>query len=546
MSNALFIRYVLAALLTATILLCEKPPHAPEPVTAVCTWDGVSALDFVNSISCRKEFDALSGPPITPTLSDVQSVKALYELSSNRIYFASSSKYQLHFDFCSQALGFTGSHSDFNQQQYSDSPLRRYYCGTVNYFRGAGIYALQFFPDDRITAEGIRTTFLAIKDSAFFGDSLYFFPNSSSLEAISATLTDIPKISEQRIYEGQRFIALNPAVAFGYLRTVDIQEIDRTPVSRHDIIVVNGLPITLPVVAGIITTVFQTPLSHINVLSHNRATPNLAYPAAASDTLLSRLSGKLVCFTVTADTFSIREASIAEADSFWAAVEPHNPVVLSSNDDTSGIVPLSQLSYQSAEFVGAKAANLAEISRLRLGTDVLPVPECAFAIPFFYYRKHLDDNGITGEIAALLADSGIKNSASVRSDRLDKLRKRIIEAPLDQSLAAEVQSECLRCSSFTEFRFRSSTNVEDIEDFNGAGLYESHSAKPDIKSISKAIKEVYASMWTLRGFEERDFFRIDQLSCVMGILVHRSFADEQANGVAITAICPGLYHQCPN
>lgn len=49
--------------------------------------------------------------------------------------------------------------------------------------------------------------------------------------------------------------------------------------------------------------------------------------------------------------------------------------------------------------------------------------------------------------------------------------------------------------------FPSSTNAEDLEGFNGAGLYESikvmdTSNKDD---ISKAIKAVWASTWTMRS-----------------------------------------------
>ena len=54
------------------------------------------------------------------------------------------------------------------------------------------------------------------------------------------------------------------------------------------------------------------------------------------------------------------------------------------------------------------------------------------------------------------------------------------------------------------------------------------------KTIDNAVKKVWASLWNLRAFDERDYFMIDQHSIAMGILVHRSFPDEDANGVVLT------------
>jgi hypothetical protein len=41
-------------------------------------------------------------------------------------------------------------------------------------------------------------------------------------------------------------------------------------------------------------------------------------------------------------------------------------------------------------------------------------------------------------------------------------------------------------------------------------------------------------VWFQRAYEERDFYSIDHTKVGMALLVHRSFPDEEANGVAIT------------
>ena len=83
-------------------------------------------------------------------------------------------------------------------------------------------------------------------------------------------------------------------------------------------------------------------------------------------------------------------------------------------------------------------------------------------------------------------------------------------------------------------RCRSSTNNEDLPGFSGAGLYTSKTQHTDEGHISKSIKQVYASMWNFRAFEERDFYRVDHFVAAMGVLCHPNFENEKSNGVGVT------------
>ena len=54
------------------------------------------------------------------------------------------------------------------------------------------------------------------------------------------------------------------------------------------------------------------------------------------------------------------------------------------------------------------------------------------------------------------------------------------------------------------------------------------------RPMDEAMKKVWASLWSYGAYMERQYFGINQRTVYMGILVHRSFPEEQINGVAIT------------
>jgi pyruvate,water dikinase len=78
-------------------------------------------------------------------------------------------------------------------------------------------------------------------------------------------------------------------------------------------------------------------------------------------------------------------------------------------------------------------------------------------------------------------------------------------------------------------------------------VYESLSAYGSgVGRASDRIREVWASVWTFRAFEERQFWNIDHGAMRMGIAVNAAVDDEVANGVLITQdlanpVAPGFY-----
>jgi hypothetical protein len=119
---------------------------------------------------------------------------------------------------------------------------------------------------------------------------------------------------------------------------------------------------------------------------------------------------------------------------------------------------------------------------------------------------------------------------------LEALRDDMKDTPLDSEFEAAVIAKLNAEYPGVRMRFRSSTNAEDLDGFTGAGLYTSKSGDPGDpeRPVADAIRKVWASVWFFRAFEERSYRSIDHLSVAMALLVHHSFPEEEANGVALT------------
>jgi hypothetical protein len=490
-------------------------------------------IDFLNRMTRPEAFMMLQGLPLNPSFGEVKSIKIVYSLSDNTVFYSNSEKYFIHYFFCRDVLGYNKGHQVFNQEQYSKNANRKYILASLNYFTSSGIFTLEFFAGDELDCADIEKVYIKVAETSWIGNKLRFYANATKWEVCS----NVPPVSSDELYKGQNYQALNPGDNYGYLKKVTADELGTTYLGRHDIVLLNSIPLDISVVAGIITTDFQTPLSHINVLSHNRGTPNMALRDGWTNPKFDNLLNKLVYLKVTLDSFFIREATLEEAQVFWAQKEPQTPNILQLDTITNGLIDLNTAGISLVKTIGGKAANFAELTKINVTNyGPIPLPEGYFAIPFSYYWQHIKKYGLDIFIDAMLKDSVFNTDAGYRDLKLKILQDSIKKSPLDPGLIQLVTEHLSATGNFTDFRFRSSTNAEDIEGFNGAGLYESYTgsiSNPD-RPVDKAIKKVWASLWFYGAFEERDYFKIDHKTIAMGILVNRSFPAEAANGVAIT------------
>jgi pyruvate, water dikinase len=495
--------------------------------------DKTVSADYLDKLIQPESFKLMEGPPLNPVFSEIKSIKVIYSIDDGKIYYTNSGKFFIHYDFARDLLNYKKGHEVFNQEQYTNNANRLYYLATLNHFTASDIYTLDFFAGDELDCSQIQTVYNKIVETTYIGSGLKFYSNNLKWMDCSS----IPTITSDELFAGQNYQPLNPEETYGYLKKYTLEELNTNYAGRHDIVLLNGIPNDISVVAGIITTEFQTPLSHINVLSHNRGAPNMALRDGWTNPLLEELNNKLVYLKVTLDTFILHEASITDAQAFWDEKEPSGKIILRHDTLSRGLINLSEVNVESDTVIGGKAANFSELMKINVsGYDHLPLPEGAFAIPFYYYWQHIHSNHLDIFIKKMLGEPGFYSDFQYRKTKLQNLQDSIRMFPIDPELLALVNSKISENGTFGNIRFRSSTNSEDIKGFNGAGLYDSFTGIPgdSEKTIEKAIKDVWASLWNLPAFEEREYFKIDQQSVAMAVLVHRSFKDELANGVVVT------------
>ena len=397
-----------------------------------------------------------------------------------------------------------------------------------------GVYTFEFEPNDAYPFKMIQIAHdMLVAKMPILKNRLGYCPLWGAIDIYvrEKALYDaaaFPVYFEDDLYADIGYLPLNIAESFGRLRLME--DVNARPTPR-DIVLYKTLPNEMPRVAGMITGVRQTPLSHVNLRAVQDKVPNAFITEAWEHQKIAPLIGKYVYYKVNPDGFELRAATSEEVEAHFADLRPAEPQIPIRDLSATEIRPLDDIKFADSSRFGVKTTNVATLRTFGFAEGTVPN---GFGVPFYFYDEFMKHNDFYTALEALLKDAAFQNDYDTREAELKKFREQVkageMPAWMMDALAA-LQKSFPKDGSI---RCRSSTNNEDLPGFSGAGLYDSFTHHPDEGHLSKSIKQVFASLWNFRAFEARDFYRIDHFATAMGVLLHPNFTEELANGVAVT------------
>lgn len=558
-SRMLFL--VLSLLTPAAVFAQDEPPQLP----------------WKNQISFPDEpFQSWTSPPF---VKFTIITKAGYD--PNLVYFQDSARYEYHFDFALENLPpFIG----MKIEEFDNVTL---HAAGQQAVLGAVIlppwhdppyneYGIQLVRNDPYTREEVAKLFGIVKNSITADPNVtaYYF----------ATYEQYPVAQQNREWFESQGIRVgstgqwtegnasySPGWALGRLKFVHGTEIQAAYTAGEllpsDILLTDGVPAEVPAVAGIITLMASTPNSHVAILSRSQALP-FVHLAVESDAARAQvLVGRSVYLAVTESNGQTGEVKLLDVELLSEAeklsllsLKKSSPLAVQPMRhrgaywaDTNDLQP-ADICY-----FGGKAANFGVLRRA-VPNDSPKAMAFSFDLWNAFLDQPVDSVPLRDQIAERLSKYATYPPAdlqALRSD-LEAIRSMFQDSQLTQFSPDLEQAVLDGLLTFgldpaKQIRFRSSTNVEDSEQFTGAGLYDSYSgcladdldsdtkgpcacdpSEAKERGVLRAIRKVFASFYNDNAFLERLKHGVDESQVGMALLVHHSYPDEieLANGVA--------------
>ncbi|SDZ08563.1 Pyruvate phosphate dikinase, PEP/pyruvate binding domain [Amycolatopsis xylanica] len=534
-------------------------------------------------------FNGLSG-----SLGGYAFVKVVVDRENSTIHFLNNARHSFHALYIGEEiLGISqermGARIDeFNQRFYHDAD-RRFYLGILALHTRREeetgqewrVFSLETVEVDTMSADMITYFYEFVR--AHLDDSLpLLFKPANHLQEraiLELSPTALPRILAHELFSSSQFVPLNSGVTTGRLRAFrDEAEYRAATLEWHDIIVMHRVPDDIPRLAGIINAHHTTPLSHTNVLATGWQIPNAIQIGVFDLIERENLNGQWVEYEVDDGnpTVSLRlvdEPASANQRPAWYA---QRIVLDEPESENTPIAALTELRHRDHHRYGTKAANLGELhhvlangSQRLLGffqvprpprENLLPylgkllgAPEGAdlasasrkllgervrvprgIALPFSVQQRFLESSPRIQQAIGKLKMALELNAREVEPLCVE-LQQLIRGARMPADLVSEIDDALIaQLAGVRAFVVRSSSNAEDLAGFSAAGIYESINHVTTAEKILASIKEVWASLVSVRSVRLRQQAGISLDECFMGVVIQEQVAAD-FGGVLVTS-----------
>lgn len=511
---------------------------------------------------------------------------SIFTACPDRVFFQDSREYKFHYNFARERLDpYLGiSHQDFDAMTLHDEG-QELVLGALLMPQQFGVsvpeIGIQLVGLDPYDPSDVVTYFNLVKNhvdmpghvTAFYVPTLEQQP-SALLHRSWFEVQGIPVSTAGRWASGNR--VYSEGWALGRLKFFRASEVKSAFLSGHletgDILMTDGIVADTPLVAGVISLSPATPNSHPVILAKTFQIPFLFLNEQADIERAHELLGRNVVVRAYENLWDPLNENIKfiDVEEELTAGQVNEILALKAPPalDIQPVAPLGALSAPTdgmtradvAHF-GGKAANFGYLRRAIPSNS--PV---SLALSFDLWSAFMEqeiDGGITlgDHIDGVLSSHAYPpDSMQQLSNDLATIRGFITNETMTLFTAGQkdavmgiLQDPQYGFDGHRKIRFRSSTNVEDVARFTGAGLYDSRSGcladeldadetgpslcdatKENERGVFRAIRRVYASFYNEGAVLERLRHGIDEHDVGMGVLVHHSFPDEieLANGVA--------------
>jgi hypothetical protein len=377
--------------------------------------------------------------------------------------------------------------------------------------------------------------------------------------------------------------ALNPGLAFGTLRVAPAGG----DYSRKEVLALPETPADLEPAAGIFTRGEGNVVSHVQLLARALGIPNVVLgptpyekfePHDAEQVFYIATPGGRVIVRTAADMTARDRDVLAE---YTRNQERSDDGALGGGGQKLDI-DVERLDVKSADVIDLAAMRRAD-SGVRGGPKAAFLGELkqhfpervsrGVVVPFGAYYAHYQAAAVA--LPPELADEGIARPGEPLADfvertyasffdqmipaggderelaawikpRLDVIRFSLGQHPLSAELREGIRAELERQglllaedpSQTVGLFVRSDTNVEDLENFNGAGLNLTLFNRRSLHDVYAALKQVWASPFTYRSFSWRQTLIDEPLWVLPSVVILESVATTKS-GVLVTADLDG-------